>query len=86
MDTVDGADGSHRSDTFYFVVNYINYGISVEKKSDKYSGHQNIYIILILMATLKCIDTIHFRYGHSHAHPRDVHSGSSNNPGIITAS
>ena len=44
MDMVDSADGSRSSDEFYCVVNYINYGISVEKKSDKYSGHKNIYI------------------------------------------
>ena len=44
MDTMDSVDGSHSSDTFYFVVNYINYGISIEKKSDNYSGHKNIYI------------------------------------------
>ena len=44
IDTVDSTDDSHSSDTFCFVVNYINYGISVEKKSDNYSGHKNIYI------------------------------------------
>ena len=43
-DTVDSADGSYRLGTFYCVVNYINYGISFEKRSDKYSGHKNIYI------------------------------------------